>query len=347
MTDAIIEKIVTGSYSEEELQVFLEELKAMNDNDYKAIYNRLYQALPDLPDRQMSESFKLKMEEELDKRDSPGKATAVIGWRKWRNYAAAAVLLLAMAGGLYVYMQPDQRRVFAAKDGERKSVRLPDGSQVIINSGSTLTLADDFDETGREVTLEGEVYFDIRSNEQKPFVIHTKASEVKVLGTAFNVRAYPSEETEVASLVRGAIQVRIKTGSGLSDRYLLKPMQKMIIHKTEQPEEKGKTATTEKKKHQLPSRIDSMIINKIIDDVAETAWTKNKLVFDNETLEEAALRMQKWYGIEIRFENPELKSIRYTGSYEGETLEKVLEAIQYSIPMLKYKTENNGLYILY
>lgn len=347
MTDAIIEKIVTGSYSEEELQFFLEELKAMNDNDYKAIYNRLYQALPDLPDRQMSESFKLKMEEELDKRDSPGKAIAVIGWRKWRNYAAAAVLLLAMAGGLYVYLQPDQTRVFAARDGERKSVRLPDGSQVIINSGSTLTLADDFDETGREVTLEGEVYFDVRSNEQKPFVIHTKASEVKVLGTAFNVRAYPSEETEVASLVRGAIQVRIKTGSGFSEKYLLKPMQKMIIHKTEQPEEKGKTATTEKKKHQLPSRIDSMIINKIIDDVAETAWTKNKLVFDNETLEEAALRMQKWYGIEIRFENPELKSIRYTGSYEGETLEKVLEAIQYSIPMLKYKTENNGLYILY
>lgn len=347
MTDAIIEKIVTGSYSEEELKAFLEEVKAMNDNDYKAIYNRLYQALPDLPDRRMSDSFALKMEEALDKREAQDTATPVIGWRKWRNYAAAAVLLLVAAGGIFLFLQPGQQKVFAAKDGERKSVRLPDGSQVIINSGSTLTLSDDFDETGREVSLEGEVYFDIRSNEQKPFVIHTKASEVKVLGTAFNVRAYPSEETEVASLVRGAIQVRIKTASGFSEKYLLKPMQKMIIHKTEQLPDKDKNTTVEKKLKPLPPRIDSMIINKIIDDVAETAWTKNKLVFDNETLEEAALRMQKWYGIEIRFENPSLKSIRYTGSYEGETLEKVLEAIQYSIPMLKYKTENNGLYILY
>lgn len=347
MTDAIIEKIVTGSYSEEELQAFLEEVKSMNDNDYKAIYNRLYQALPDFPESQMSESFKQKLEEELDKRDSPYENTPVIGWRKWRIYAAAAVLLLLMAGGIYLYLQPDERRVFAARDGERKSVRLPDGSQVIINSGSTLILSENFDDISREVTLEGEVYFDITSNEKKPFIIYTKASEVKVLGTAFNVRAYPSEETEVASLVRGAIQVRIKMGSGFSERFLLKPMQKMIIHKGEQSLEKEKTATTEKKKQLLAPRIDSMIINKIIDDVAETAWTKNKLVFDNETLEEAALRMQKWYGIEIRFENPALKSIRYTGSYEGETLEKVLEAIQYSIPMLKYKTENNGLYILY
>lgn len=347
MTDAIIEKIVAGTYSEEELQAFLEELKAMKEDDYKAIYNRLYEALPEFPDRQMSDTFKLKMEEELDKRDAPRKATAVIGFRRWRNYAAAAVLLLAMASGMYLYLQPDHRRIFAAKDGERKSVRLPDGSQVIINSGSTLTLSENFDEVDREVTLEGEVYFDITSNEKKPFVIHTKASEVKVLGTAFNVRAYPSEETEVASLVRGAIQVRIKTAAGFSEKYLLKPMQKMIIHKTEQVTVKEKAAPAEKKMQLMPPRIDSMIINKIIDDVAETAWTKNKLVFDDETLEEAALRMQKWYGIEIRFENPSLKSIRYTGSYEGETLEKVLEAIQYSIPMLKYKVENNGLYILY
>jgi ferric-dicitrate binding protein FerR (iron transport regulator) len=347
MTDAIIEKIVTGSYSEEELHAFLEELKAMNEDDYKAIYNRLYKALPDFPDRKMSENFKIEMEKQLDKRDSMEGSATVIKWTKWWQYAAAAIVLLVLAGGIYLYLQPGQQRVFAAKVGERKSVRLPDGSQVIINSGSTLSLSEHFDETDREVTLEGEVYFDIRSNEKKPFIIHTKASEVKVLGTAFNVRAYPSEETEVASLVRGAIQVRIRTGEGLSEEFLLKPMQKMIIHKMDQPEKKIKPATAEKKMPLLPSRIDSMYINKIIDDVAETAWTKNKLVFDNETLLEAAARMQQWYGIEMRIENDSLKNIRYTGSYEGETLEKVLEAIQYSIPMLNYKIENKGLYILY
>ena len=346
MTDAIIEKIATGTYSEEELHAFLEELKAMNDNDYKAIYNRLYRVLPDIPDRQMSETFHIEMEKQLDKRDSMEEAIVVAGWRKWRYYAAAAVLLLVLAGGVYLYLQPDQHRVFAARNGERKSVRLPDGSQVIINSGSTLSLSEHFDETDREVTLEGEVYFDIKSNAKKPFIIHTKASEVKVLGTAFNVRAYPSEETEVASLVRGAIQVRIKTDKGLSDEFLLKPMQKMIIRKTGQPE-KEKPAIAEKKMPVLPVRIDSIHINKIIDDVVETAWTKNKLVFDNETLPEAVSRMQQWYGIEIKLDNDSLKVLRYTGSFEGETLEKVLEAIQFSIPMLKYKMENNGLYILY
>lgn len=347
MTDATIEKIATGSYSEEELQAFLEELKTMNDNDYKAIYNRLYQAQPDFAGSKMSEAFNSRMERKLDKMDQQAAPAPVIGWRNWRYYAAAAVLLLVMAGAFYLYSQPDQSRVFSAREGERKSVRLPDGSQVIINSGSTLKLSDNFNETDRAVTLEGEVYFDITSNEQKPFVINTRASEVKVLGTAFNVRAYPSEATEVASLVRGAIQVRIKTGSGLSERFLLKPMQKMIIQKTDQPVVKEKAISGEVNRTVPPSRIDSVIFNKILDDVAETAWTKNKLVFDNETLEEAAIRMQQWYGIEIKFENDSLKNIRYTASYEGETLEKVLEAIQYSIPMLKYKTENNGSYILY
>ncbi|WP_127127493.1 FecR family protein [Pseudoflavitalea rhizosphaerae] len=346
MTDAIIEKIATGNYSEEELHAFLEELKDMNDDDYKAIYNKLYRVLPDIPDRQMSDAFHIEMEKQLDSRESMEEAIVVTGWRKWRYYAAAAVLLLVLAGGIYWYLQPDQHRIFAAKNGERKSVRLPDGSQVIINSGSTLSLSEHFDETDREVTLEGEVYFDIKSNEKKPFIIHTKASEVKVLGTAFNVRAYPSEETEVASLVRGAIQVRIKTETGLSGEYLLKPMQKMIIRKTGQVE-KDKTVQVEKKTKLLMPRIDSIHVNKIFDEVVETAWTKNKLVFDNETLQQAAARMQQWYGIEIRIENDSLKNLLYTASFEGETLEKVLEAIQFSIPMVKYKMENNGLYILY
>ena len=346
MTDAIIEKIATGNYSEEELRAFLEELKYMNDDDYKAIYNKLYQVLPDFPDRQLSENFSMEMEKQLDRSDSMNGAVVITSWRKWRYYAAAAVLLLVLAGGIYLYLQPEQHNVFAARNGERKSVRLPDGSQVIINSGSTLSLSEDFDVTDREVTLEGEVYFDIRSNEKKPFIIHTKASEVKVLGTAFNVRAYPSEETEVASLVRGAIQVRIKTDTGFSGEYLLKPMQKMIINKTSEVG-KDKTVQAEKKTRILPARIDSIQVNKIFDEVVETAWTKNKLVFDNETLLEAAARMQQWYGIEIRIENDSLKNLLYTASFEGETLEKVLEAIQFSIPMVKYKMENNGLYILY
>ncbi len=115
MTDAIIEKIVTGSYSEEELRAFLEEMKAMNEDDYKAMYNRLYQALPDFPDRQMSDTFKIEMEKQLDKRDSMAGATAVIGRRKWWHYAAAAIALLVLAGGIYLFLQPGSAQGFCGE----------------------------------------------------------------------------------------------------------------------------------------------------------------------------------------------------------------------------------------
>src|SRR5690606_40088 len=79
--------------------------------------------------------------------------------------------------------------------GERKSFQLPDGSKVMLNSASTIQVSKNFNETTRELTLSGEAFFDVASNPEKPFIIHTASMDVKVLGTIFNVKAYDEETT--------------------------------------------------------------------------------------------------------------------------------------------------------
>src|SRR5687767_10483603 len=94
--------------------------------------------------------------------------------------------------------------------GSRTDIVLPDGTKVWLNAGSKLTYDKSFGEVIRNVKLTGEAYFDVVHNSDKPFVIHTTAMDIKVLGTEFNVKSYPDERTAEASLIRGSIEVTLK-----------------------------------------------------------------------------------------------------------------------------------------
>src|SRR5690606_22571909 len=97
-----------------------------------------------------------------------------------------------------------------SKPGERKSIQLPDGTKVMLNAGSTIHIAADFNATSRQLTLVGEAFFDVVHNAEKPFIIHTGAMDIKVLGTVFNVRAYPGDKTSETSLLKGSVEVTLK-----------------------------------------------------------------------------------------------------------------------------------------
>ena len=108
---------------------------------------------------------------------------------------------------------------------------LPDGSTVWLNAGSRLTYDSLYGTTLREVTLSGEAYFDVVKNPKKPFIIHTGKINIRVLGTVFNVKSYPEEQTIETSLIKGSIEVSFP--SQPSKKIILKPNQKLIIDKTE------------------------------------------------------------------------------------------------------------------
>lgn len=253
-------------------------------------------------------------------------------WQVMPWLAAAAVLLLAVCDYWLFNQPPKQGKTLAASRGERKTEHLPDGTAVVLNSGSTIVLGKDFNGHSRDVTLSGEAYFNVTANAQKPFTVHTARMDIKVLGTAFNVHAYTGEPTEVASLVTGKIAVTIKEGSG-SNIITMLPMQKITI---------GSKAAVQGQPH-----IDSIVPDKQLAVPAETAWLSNKLIFSGETLSGVAATLEKWFDVTIRIDKDALKNIPYTGSFDKPDLKNILATLQFTIPDLHYRFITNKQIILY
>ena len=233
----------------------------------------------------------------------------------------------------------------STKSGSRTKIQLPDGSSVWLNGGSKLVYDNkNFGEKIREVTLTGEGYFDIVKNKEKPFIIHANKINIRVLGTAFNVKAYPGEKNTETSLIRGSIEV---TMSDRKDKIMMKANDKLIVSNdgmvinAESNIAKNKAAVVKvpvvSMSHLTLARDESTII--------ETAWVENKLVFDKESFEEVALKMEKWYGVNIRFADEKLKSQPLTGTFEKETVSEALGALQISTPIFKYKINNQTISI--
>lgn len=204
----------------------------------------------------------------------------------------------------------------------RKTVVLPDGSVVTLRSNSSITLADNFDLANRELTLSGEAFFDVTHHEQHPFIVHTTEVNIEVLGTIFNVSAYPSSPNTETSLFRGKVAVSVKDHP--DQKVILTPSMKLIFVNTVPA--KAQPATV------APFKIVSMSVDPQDHKAKEIAWIRNRLKIEDEPLVAIAAKLQQWYGIEISFGDEEVKSYRYSGTFESETVVKALEALQLSYP---------------
>ena len=210
-------------------------------------------------------------------------------------------------------------KIFVSAPGERKNLQLPDGSGVTLNGGSKITIDGNFGLAGRHIYLEGEAFFDVKRNQDLPFIVHTPAMDVKALGTAFNIKAYPSEKATETSLIRGLVEVTLKEND--NRKMLLRPNQKVkwlkplvtdLDKKVSAPiEEKEEPAV-----HSL-TKTESGVVKEI-------AWIENKLVFSDETLENIAVLLERWYGVKVEFKDDEIRDYRFTGEFEKEELRILL-----------------------
>lgn len=218
----------------------------------------------------------------------------------------------------------------STKNGSKTNLLLPDGTKVWLNADSKITYNKSYGNKVREVVLTGEAYFDVVRNAEKPFIIHTAKMDIKVIGTAFNVKCYPGEKTTETSLIRGSIEVTLKDRL---EKIMLKPNEKLVINNDEIAEQIIKSQSQGIK----PSKVQQQ--NPIISlshltfypadsTVIETAWTQNKLAFSSETFEEIALKMERWYNVKIDFADEYLKNERLTGNFEKETITEALTAMQ-------------------
>jgi ferric-dicitrate binding protein FerR (iron transport regulator) len=192
---------------------------------------------------------------------------------------------------------------------------LPDSSRVTLNQFSTLTYQPGLDGDERTVKLEGEGFFEVKRNEQKPFVVLTENSRTEVLGTSFTVKSDEAGITEV-QVVTGRVAFSARGEKGPAQRVILTPGFKAVA-----------------------SAQDSVVKTKI-EDPNFRAWQTDRLEFDNTPLNEVITSLGQYFDVTIKVENKKLLGCRFTGSFEQPKLKQVLEVLAESM-QVRYNYEGN------
>lgn len=211
-------------------------------------------------------------------------------------YAAAAVALLLIVSTFSYHQGSRQVEkqfsdiVVEAPLGAKTKMMLPDGTTVWLNAGSRMVYSQGFGMTDRNLTFEGEGYFEVEKNEELPFAVSTQDLNVKVLGTKFNFRNYPEDEEATVNLLEGkvALENRIKT---MDTRYLA-PSEKMILNK--------KTGEIQI----IPGEVEQ-----------SKAWTNDVLVFDEMLLPDIVRELERSYNVDIEISNTQLVTARFYGYF--------------------------------
>lgn len=208
--------------------------------------------------------------------------------------------------------------IYVPKGGEYELL-LSDGSKVYLNSETRLVFPSGFEGDTRRVELTGEAYFEVKKD-SKPFIVETTGLKIEVLGTSFNVNAYPDNPSLNATLVEGNIRLSLPDHP---ETYLLRPEENLNMNK-----------------------MSGELFVRVVDTDIYTAWVKGKFVFRNQSLEDIFSQLKRWYDFVIVYENQDIKAMRFTGSAEkAKPLDYLLNQIQ-SVTDVKYKNEGDKI-ILY
>ena len=232
--------------------------------------------------------------------------TAIYNKRKvfsFNKIAIAASIIMLMGITIFYSLTNTNLTTVSALKGERKEIMLSDGSRVFLNSNSSISYKDDFSER-RNITLNGEAFFRVAKNAKKPFIVTSNTTEIKVLGTSFNINSTKKNKTTV-SVNTGKVLVRSKTK--LKDSVILTKNQQVsfLNHK--------------------PLKVS----HNDSDDLM--AWTKNIIVLKHETLDNTAKILENWYNVSIDIQDKHIKTETISGKFNNETLKNVMA----SIAMLK------------
>ena len=239
--------------------------------------------------------------------------------------------------------------------GQKSQIILSDGTKIWLNSETTLKYPSAFNEKKREVFLIGEAFFEVQKKGNKiPFIVRTSEIDIKVLGTCFNVMAYPDEETIETTVVKGSVCI-IRKGlkSSPDQNIILKPNQKVTLLKkgsrvilSEIETEKPTLIKSTKAIQPIsPTKKEQILVSPKVDIELHTAWKNDWLIFQSETFENIAYKLERWYDVKIHIQNEELKKYRYTGKFmHKETLNQVMEILNLTTP-INYTFKQNDLYI--
>ena len=192
--------------------------------------------------------------------------------------------------------------------GVRTKITLSDGSEVWLNSGSTLSYPEHFTEDKRQVILSGEAFFKVKSDKDHRFDVQTSDGiTVSAYGTEFNVQAYAEEPDIKATLAEGHIQID------------------QINHSTSQELIPGEQAVYSRHTQQMQVRKANLLV--------ETAWKDGKLVFRRTPMEEIAKQLSRHFNVNIQLQGKEIFDYTYSATFTTETLAEILSLLEKTAPI--------------
>ena len=203
---------------------------------------------------------------------------------------AAVVLLVVVSVTIYKYQELVKKsevlQTILVPAGQRINIILPDSTFVCLNSNTKFSYPSVFATNNRKVKLDGEAYFEVSANKNKPFYVHTSKGEIKVLGTHFNLEAYSNAEVFKTSLFEGKVRVRVK-----GNNIYLRPDQMVCYHKI------GK------------------IHSETIHDYDQFRWREGLICIKSAKLKDIMKTFTKYFGDSIVIQNKEVEHYKYTGKF--------------------------------
>lgn len=262
------------------------------------------------------------------------------------RYAAIFIIAFSAGGSLFFFVgrnsiEPALQSVnkIVVPLGSKAWFSLSDGTFVTLNAGSTLNVSNGYGINNRIVRLDGEGYFNIAKDTNNPFVVQTPFLNVRALGTEFNVKAYSVDKTIETTLVSGSLQIEPVKEVNQGRITVLKPNQKVTFFKedfvfTDEQGDKeneipARTVSVKKIRTVAPARL----IKEDIDVNPVTSWKENRWIFEEQSLAQIAVDLERKFDVRIIFESEKLKSYRFTGTILAEPIEQVLIALSMTAPI--------------
>ncbi|MFC0780534.1 FecR family protein [Flavobacterium sp. HJSW_4] len=279
------------------------------------MWNKWYDRTDDFFDNmEMVQSDRSKLKKELRQIKNTNKVIAL----PYKNWAVAASLVFLIGLSVFFYQtsNPVESKEFTVKFGEHAQIKLSDGTQIWLNAGSVLKYPKEFKGDTREVYLSGEAFFDVAKDKKHPFIIHTNKMDTKVLGTSFNVQAYPDQRTQEVSVATGRVNVK---STVTEENVYVTPGQKVVF----------------KSQDNKLQAFKDVPVNTI------SLWRKNIMVFEETPLPEVVATINRNYNVAIEVKNKNLNDLKISAYFKELPADQVIGLVC-NIINAQYKIDSGG-----
>lgn len=322
-TPDFIVAILNGKANEQQKEMFSAWIKIVENKMFFGELEKINKMSGDL---KLFEKFNLKEGKlSVQKKISRGRILRIVS--SIQKVAALFFIPILITASWYFFQSVQLKKDIAgmqvvqeikSQPGVKSHFFLPDGTEVWLNTASSLKFPSIFKGRTRSVKLNGEAYFKVHKDKSKSFVVEANGLEVTALGTAFNLCAYSDDNYYSTTLEEGKVQITNNQKKGIN--YILNPGEQITFERNIQKYSKS-----------------------IVDVYNVISWKDGKLIFNETPFREVVLRLGRWFNADIKLTDESIANYRYTATFTNESLDQVMELLKLTAPIDYAYNKREGL----